>query len=146
MDFTLPYVGNITNSGVTSGICHQKTVVVGNKVYVLWVSGDEDDTDVYLKIDSDKGLSFDKTIDLSNNPASLSYEPQITTVGENVYVVWEDDEGNSGNTDIFFVRSTDGGKSFSSKINLSNDPSGSRQPSAPCSRTKNICRMERNYS
>ena len=50
------------------------------------------------------------------------------TMGENVYVVWEDDEGNSGNTDIFFVRSTDGGKSFSSKINLSNDPSGSGSP------------------
>ena len=95
---------------------------------MLWVSGDEDNTDVYLKISSDKGLSFDKTIDLSNNPASLSYEPQITTVGENVYVVWEDDEGNSGNTDIYFVRSSDGGKSFTSKINLSNDPSGSGSP------------------
>lgn len=128
VDFTLPHVGNITNSEVTSGTFDQKTLVVGNKMYVIWVSGDEDDTDVYLKISSDKGLSFDKTIDLSNNPASLSYEPQITTMGENVYVVWEDDEGNSGNTDIFFVRSTDGGKSFSSKINLSNDPSGSGSP------------------
>ena len=128
VDFTLPYVGNITNSGVTSGTFDQKTLVEGNNMYVLWVSGDEDNTDVYLKISSDKGLSFDKTIDLSNNPASLSYEPQITTVGENVYVVWEDDEGNSGNTDIFFVRSSDSGKSFTSKINLSNDPSGSGSP------------------
>jgi hypothetical protein len=89
LDFTLPYVGNTTNSGVTSGTFDEKTLVVGNNMYVLWVSGDEDNTDVYLKISSDKGLSFDKTIDLSNNPASLSYEPQITTVGENVYVVWE---------------------------------------------------------
>ena len=48
--------------------------------------------------------------------------------GENVYIVWEDDDGNSGNSDIFFMKSSDAGKSFTDKSNLSNDPSGSGTP------------------
>lgn len=45
----------------------------------------------------DSGATFGSTINLSNNPASLSYNPQIVASGENVYIVWEDDDGESGN-------------------------------------------------
>ncbi len=77
---------------------------------------------------SDGGATFGKSINLSNNPASLSYNPQLVALGENVYIVWEDDYGNSGNSDIFYMKSSDGGKTFTSKKNLSDDPSGSGNP------------------
>ena len=48
------------------------------------------------------------------------FPPQITASGNNVYVVWSD--STTGNADIFFKRSTDGGATFSSpSINLSNN-------------------------
>jgi hypothetical protein len=43
----------------------------------------------------------------------------IATSGDNVYVVWPDNK--TGNWEIFFKASSDGCKTFSSKINLSND-------------------------
>lgn len=116
------------NNGITGEPFDHQEVSSGDKVYMLWVQGDEDNTDVYLKISQDRGATFGNTINLSNNPASLSYNPQIVASGENVYIVWEDDEGNSGNSDIFFIRSSDGGNAFTSKRNLSNDPSGSGSP------------------
>ncbi len=106
----------------------QQQVVSGANVYVLWVQGDEDNTDLYLKTSHDGGVTFGNTINLSNNPASLSYHPKIVASGENVYIVWEDDEGNSGNSDIFFMKSSDAGKSFTGKSDISNDPSGSGTP------------------
>ena len=106
----------------------QQQVSSGNNVYVLWVQGDEDNTDLYLKISHDGGATFGDTINLSDNPASLSYHPKIVASGENVYIVWEDDQGISGNSDIFFMKSSDAGKTFTSKSDLSNDPSGSGTP------------------
>jgi hypothetical protein len=43
----------------------------------------------------------------------------IATSGDNVYLVWPDNK--TGNWEIFFKASSDGGKTFGSKINLSND-------------------------
>jgi hypothetical protein len=101
---------------------------LGNDTYVVWSEGDEDNTDVYMKISHDNGTSFGNPINLSNNPASLSYRPQIMANSRDIYVTWEDDDGNSGNTDIFYTKSSDGGRSFAEKQNLSNDPEGSTEP------------------
>jgi len=58
-------------------------------------------------------------INLSNN-TGRSYLPEIARSGDSfVYVIWRDD--TTGNGDIYFKRSTDGGKTFGSLINLSNN-------------------------
>ncbi|MDQ4074454.1 MAG: hypothetical protein M3162_09165 [Thermoproteota archaeon] len=46
---------------------------------------------------------------------------------ETLYVVWPDNQ--TGNWDIFFTRSMDGGRSFDNAINISNDSSSSSNPS-----------------
>jgi len=56
---------------------------------------------------------------LISKPNGESYRPQIHTEKNNVYVVWSD--GSPGNYEIFFSKSTDGGFSFDSTINLSNN-------------------------
>jgi hypothetical protein len=119
---------NSWNNDASGESFDQQQASSGTNLYILWVRGDEDNTDLYLKISHDGGATFGNTINLSNNPASLSYHPKIVASGENVYVVWEDDEGKSGNSDIFFIKSSDAGNSFSGKSNLSNDPSGSGTP------------------
>ncbi|HEX5893180.1 MAG TPA: sialidase family protein [Nitrososphaeraceae archaeon] len=61
--------------------------------------------------------SFGNLTNLSNN-TGFSSNPQITTFGSNVYVVWRDN--SSGNDDIYFKRSSDTGNSFNTTKNLSN--------------------------
>ena len=48
---------------------------------------------------------------LSEENTGSSFFPQISSSGNNVYVVWEDD--TPGNFDIFFAVSTDNGQTFS---------------------------------
>ncbi len=117
-----------TDSPMGGEISHEMRVASGNMVFVTWVQGEEDNTDIYLKISQDGGITFGSPINLSNNPASLSYNQQVVATENGLFVVWEDDDGNSENSDVFFISSSDGGKSFSGKVNLSNDPSGSGNP------------------
>ena len=47
----------------------------------------------------------------------------ITTSGDNVYIVWLTDKGiPNSNGEVMFRASTDGGKTFGNKANLSNTP------------------------
>jgi hypothetical protein len=65
--------------------------------------------------------SFGSTINLSNEN---SYDQQIAVLGNKSYVVWTDETTATGNGEIYFnfIRSTDGGASFSNTpINLSNN-------------------------
>jgi hypothetical protein len=45
-----------------------------------------------------------------------------------LYVVWPNYNDSTGNLDVFFRKSTDGGNSFGETINLSNNPSWSTKP------------------
>lgn len=97
--------------------------VAGDNVYIIWTGfgrGVEDQDDVFFKKSSDGGKTFSDTINLSNNSGS-SFNPTIAQSENNIYVVWQDDTGNTGNTSIFFQKSSDGGATFSDSINLSND-------------------------
>jgi len=55
--------------------------------------------------------------------------PAITALEENVYVVWEWNKGSPGSpSDILYTYSKDGGMTFGSFTNLSNDPDSSTSP------------------
>ena len=70
-------------------------------------------------------FSYNVVLNISNNNRT-SADPQIDISGNNTYVVWSDD--SPGNPDIFFTKSTDGGKTFSKPVNLSNNTRGSFDP------------------
>jgi hypothetical protein len=96
--------------------------VSGKNVYVIWTgfgSGVQDQDDIFFKKSSNGGANFSDTINLSKNIGS-SFNPKIAVSGKNVYVIWQDDTGNTGNTSIFFQKSSDSGATFSQTINLSN--------------------------
>jgi len=110
------------NAGFSS---QQQVVVSGNNVYVVWRDDTSGNSDVLFKRSTDGGKTFGSTKNLSNN-AGESRSPQIAASGNNVYVVWVDrTSGNSA--DILFKRSTDGGKTFGSTKNLSNNAGFSSQ-------------------
>jgi hypothetical protein len=108
---------------------HQPQVAAfGNNVYIAWVSHHTGNDDIYFTKSSDGGASFGKIINLSNDPGD-SYNPHLVIDGKNVYVVWVDGTpGPYGNPDIFFRRSTNGGTTFDTTINISNNPGFSSQP------------------
>ena len=121
---------NLSNDTGMSG--SPQIAVSGNNVYVVWYDNRINENsqifdEIYFKRSTDGGASFSNTpINLSNTTGG-SYSPQIAASGNNVYVVWRDQ--TTGNADIFFARSTDGGVTFNSiPINLSNNTGRSAEP------------------
>jgi hypothetical protein len=67
------------------------------------------------------------TLNLTNNTGGGDFTfPAIAVSGNNVYVTWDDD--SSGNDEILYTRSTDGGATFARSVNLSNNVGGSTFP------------------
>jgi len=110
---------NTGNAGIP------KIVADGNQVYLTWEDNSNGNFEIYLSKSDDYGASFHTPVDISNN-VGQSGTPQIVISKDNVYAVWMDNV--SGNYDILFTKSTDGGKSFGTPVDLSNLHSDSGYP------------------
>jgi hypothetical protein len=97
----------------------------GNNVYVVWRDETTGNGDIYFKKSNDSGSSFEKRKYLFQSNGSSS-EPQISSNGNNVYVVWRDE--TTGNGDIYFRKSSDYGKNFERTFQLSNSAGSSSEP------------------
>ncbi|HEX2304932.1 MAG TPA: sialidase family protein [Nitrososphaeraceae archaeon] len=78
---------------------------------------------------SSERLNFSETKNLTQNKDDSVY-PQVSSSSNSIYVVWQESVGSYGsrNYDIFFRKSNDGGDTFGSSINLSNNPGFSEHP------------------
>jgi hypothetical protein len=74
---------------------------------------------------STNGATFTPVVNLSNDAGS-AYNARLATVNTDVYVTWADT--TPGVEDIFLASSTDGGFSFGSPFNISNNPGFSLRP------------------
>jgi hypothetical protein len=96
---------------------------VSSNVYVVWTNGDND---IAFKASKNNGASFGSTKILSGEDnADNLQNPQISSLGNAVRVVWEN---LSGNEDVFFRASGNEGDSFGSIRNLSNNDAQSFGP------------------
>jgi predicted secreted protein with PEFG-CTERM motif len=87
-----------------------------NNIYVTWTQTISDTNyDIFLAKSSNNGDTFDKPINLSNNPGPSGW-PKIASDG-NVYVSWVD--STPGKFDILITKSTDDGTTFENPTNLS---------------------------
>jgi hypothetical protein len=91
--------------------------VSGDNVYVTWqdfsVSTSSNEPDIFFAASTDGGATFSTPINLSNTEGTLSKNPAIAAFGSNVYVVWADCETNGFNCKVLYVKSSNGGGSFS---------------------------------
>lgn len=114
----------VQNSG-NRALHSYHTTIIGNNMYAIWADNGAGNGDVFFARSAQKGKGFDSIVNISKNEG-FSKHPQMNVLDSNVYVVWQDD--SSGNKEIFFARSTDGGASFSNPINLSNNSGDSEFP------------------
>ncbi len=82
--------------------------------------------DIFFATSSDGGLTFTDPKNISEITGS-SDSPQISSDGNNVYVVWQE-APIIGSNDIFFATSSDGGLTFSDPKNISETTGGSGDP------------------
>ena len=102
------------------------------------------DDDANTNDDNGNSISFIEPINLTNNARDSVYA-QIASYGENVYMVWQENNpdpfGHNNNVnnntnynddyenyDIYIKKSIDGGLTFSKEINLSKNPGISEHP------------------
>src|SRR5829696_7514291 len=102
------------------------------------------DDDANTNDDNGNSISFIEPINLTNNTRDSVYA-QIASYGENVYMVWQENNpdpfghnnnvnnntnynNNYRNYDIYIKKSTDRGLTFSKEINLSKNPGFSEHP------------------
>jgi hypothetical protein len=114
---------NLSNNAGDSN--SPQIVSEGNNVYVVWTDGTTGNADTLFAASTDNGQTFSMPENLSNN-AGASLDPQISSEGENVYVVWEDN--TLGNIETLFAASTDNGQTFSMPENISNNAGDSTDP------------------
>jgi hypothetical protein len=99
-----------------------------NLVAVAWV--DQTRQDIFFQLyEPDGKTRFDAPVNVSNTPGIFSWLPRmVISSGDanEVYVLWQEIvfSGGSHGGEILFARSTDGGKTFSEAVNLSNSIAG----------------------
>jgi hypothetical protein len=102
----------------------------GNKVYVTWWDNKTGDWQVFSRGSGDNGKTFVDAVALKNVGSSpvktlkaspsntISVDTVVATSGNNEYVGWWDN--TTGNWEISYAKSSDGGKTFGDSINISN--------------------------
>ena len=112
-----------TNLSNSSFAWNARMLVSGDNVFVVWNQKMIPKSDVFFSMSNNNGISFSEPINVSNSQEE-SFDAGIQVSGNTVYFVWN--ESNDETTDIFFSKSNDNGKTFESKINLSNSKTQSQ--------------------
>ena len=121
----------INLSNAKGGSADSQIAASGNNVYVTWWDNKTGNWQVFSRASSDNGKTFDDSVMLKGIGSSpvkhLKAPPSNTTSVDTIvaaasgnieYVVWWDN--TTGNFEVSFAKSSDGGKTFGSPINISN--------------------------
>ena len=125
MSFSIP---KSLSRNVGNSVSAQIAVDLGGNINVVWENDSPGNFDVFYSRSADNGTTFSIPKNLSND-LGLSRNPQIAVDSSgSVNVLWADNIPPNFNTDVYFVRSNDGGATFSAVRNLSNNAGFSANP------------------
>ena len=96
----------------------QVVIASGSNRFAVWQDFTPGNYDIFFRRSTDNGATWKSSVNLSNNPGVSRY-PQLALSGSNVYIAWEQSDAGGSQSDIFFRRSLDGGATWGSKVNLS---------------------------
>jgi hypothetical protein len=123
----------INLSDDNGGSADSQIAATPNNVYVTWWDNSTGNWQVFSRSSNDTGKTFGNTVMIKavgSTPVKHLNAPLPNTtsvdtivagvIGNKEYVVWWDN--STGNWEVFLAKSTDGGKTFDSPINISNTP------------------------
>jgi len=102
----------------------------GSAVHIAWKDHRDGNDEIYFRRSTDRGMTWMPETRLTNDTAE-SFIPSVAVSGSTVYVVWHDER--TGNADIFFCRSSDGGATWGPNTDLVNDATAAYLPSVAAS-------------
>jgi len=131
-----------------SGDCSDEDNTVEGAVPAVGPNGE-----VYISWSGSLGIMFDKSTDggntfgkdilVTNQPGGWSFDVDgiyrangmpvtacdisHSTYRGNIYITWSDQRNGEKNTDVFFIKSVDGGKTWKNTIKVNDDSSGRDQ-------------------
>lgn len=97
---------------------------IAGVLHSAWQEETATGADIFYAQSTDDGVTFPggSWINLSSTASLNSANPHIAIdSSDNIYVVWEEDNPVDGEPEIYGVKSSNGGTSFSAKKNISND-------------------------
>lgn len=106
------------------------TVAINERGVVAVAWADQVRQNILLQVyESDGKARFPAPVDVSRNPGVFSWLPRMVISSGNareIHVLWQEIvfSGGSHGGEIFFARSSDGGRSFGPALNLSNSEAG----------------------
>jgi hypothetical protein len=106
------------------------TVAISQKGVVGVAWADQVRKDIFSQIyEPDGKQRFKEPVNVSRSPRIFSWLPRMVIASRDaghVYILWQEIvfSGGSHGGEVFFARSTDGGKTFSDPLNLSNTTAG----------------------
>jgi hypothetical protein len=101
-------------------------VAPNGTIFIAWEDLRNGNSDIFVGVSIDGGSSWSNFGPVNDDPGSArQLNPAIAVTNSAVYVVWEDHR--SGNEDIYFSVSLDGGMSWSINARVDDDLSGTSQ-------------------
>ena len=106
------------------------TVAIDERGTVVVAWADQSRKDIFLQIYEPEGSrQFEEPVNVSKSPTVFSWLPRMVITGDDareIALLWQEIvfSGGTHGGEIFFARSTDGGRTFSDPINLSNSIAG----------------------
>ena len=96
--------------------------VHGTEVYAAWYDVRNRDSDIFFAKSTNGGMLFGSSVRVNDDRGnSRQYKPSLAVDSAgNIYLLWRDDR--RGHADIYFSKSTNGGKSFSKNRRVNDDP------------------------
>jgi hypothetical protein len=89
----------------------------GGAVHVVWYDGRTGQCEIYHKLSTDNGATWTADQRITNTPGNSDY-PSVTLQDSFVHVVWMENDG--GEWEVYYVRSTDYGATWSEETPLTN--------------------------
>jgi hypothetical protein len=113
------------------GIFDMNLATTGSYVYAVWVEGHGcgGENEILFTRSTNNGATWSSDTSIAGYCTDSGYLVSfhaLAVSGSRIFVFLEDEEGDYGGRDIFVKRSTDNGKTWKARVNLSNNAGDSR--------------------
>lgn len=124
-------ITNATGKSYTSYNNANIMAANGDVVHMVYTAERGIEGEVYYQRSIDGGTSWQMAVPITIDDGSFSGYPTIAVWNNEVHVAWTD--RRTGNDDIYYRKSTDGGTTWSTETRITSDPHDSSFPSLSAS-------------